>query len=98
VAGAAAELGVAPNTVSTLVGTLSAAGMVRRDPDPGDRRAARLNLTDTARRRLDRWRDEHVAVVAAAIRALDGADRRAVAAALPALNRLADRLRPEERS
>src|SRR5215813_5423219 len=50
VAQAAAELGLAANSVSTLVRHLSDAGMIRRAPDPGDRPVARLNLTRTAQR------------------------------------------------
>src|SRR5581483_3849085 len=48
VAAAARELGVAANTVSTLVGSLVATGMVRREADPADRRIARLHLTAAA--------------------------------------------------
>src|SRR5689334_7746326 len=42
---AAGTLHLAPNTVSTLVGHLVAQGLLERRPDPGDRRAARLELT-----------------------------------------------------
>src|SRR5581483_8164776 len=48
VAAAARGLGVAANTVSTLVGTLVSAHMVRREADPQDRRVARLYLTSSA--------------------------------------------------
>src|ERR1700744_1742707 len=44
VAQAAAELGVAPNTVSTLVRQLTEAGMLVRTPDDSARRIARLKL------------------------------------------------------
>jgi DNA-binding MarR family transcriptional regulator len=96
VAGAADELGVAANTVSTLVGSLVSAGLMCRTPDPEDRRVARLDLTDSARRRVERWRDARSAAIAEALAGLDAADRAAVAAAVPALTRLAARLRPEE--
>lgn len=95
VACAAAEIGVAANTVSTLVGSLVQTGMLRREPDPKDRRVARLRLTETARQRVERWRDERVAAVTGALVALDDAERRSIGDALPALSRLAERLRPE---
>jgi DNA-binding MarR family transcriptional regulator len=98
VAAAAGELGVAANTVSTLVGSLVSAGLVRRCPDPADRRVVRLQLTDTARRRVEQWRDARIAVVTDALSGIDAADRAAIRQAIPALNRLANQLRPEEDS
>ena len=93
VAGAAAELGVAANTVSTLVGSLVESGTLRREPHATDRRIARLYLTDNARRRVDRWRDERATVLSDTLAAMDDDDRSAIAGALPSLVRLADRLR-----
>src|SRR5690242_10328070 len=55
---AAGALHLAPNTVSTLVGELVTLGLLERRRDPGDRRAARLELTDAAHARLRRYRDE----------------------------------------
>jgi DNA-binding MarR family transcriptional regulator len=88
VADAAAALDVAPNTVSTLVGGLVAADLLAREPDPADRRAARLRLTRAARRRLRRWRDERTRLLAGALRELSAEDRAALEASLPALDRL----------
>lgn len=93
VAVAAAELGVAPNTVSTLVRQLSDTGLLIRDWDASDRRVGRLALTEAARRRLEDWRDHRVAFVADALSRLEAADRATIRAALPALDRLADHLR-----
>ena len=42
VAEAARSLGLAANTVSTLVGRLTVAGLIERTDDPADRRAAVL--------------------------------------------------------
>jgi DNA-binding MarR family transcriptional regulator len=92
VAAAAAELGVAANTVSTLVRQLRDAGLLKRDPDVRDRRIGRLALTEAARRRLDDWRDHRVAFVADALDRLEPAELGAVEAALPIFARLADRL------
>ena len=40
-------------TVTRMVDILSKEGLVRRSPDPGDRRAWRLYLTDASRPTLD---------------------------------------------
>jgi len=93
VAAAARELGVAANTVSTLVGSLVATGMVRREADPADRRIARLHLTAAASRQVERWRDERITVLANVLDDLPEADRDALEHAVPALTRLAGRLR-----
>jgi DNA-binding MarR family transcriptional regulator len=94
---AADALGLAPNTVSTLVRQLSDAGMLRRDPDPADRRVARLHLTATARRRIEGWRDRRHELAAQALDRLGPADREALCAAVPAVSRLVDALRELER-
>ncbi|MGF7233639.1 MAG: MarR family winged helix-turn-helix transcriptional regulator [Frankia sp.] len=94
IAASAAELGLAANTVSTLVGQLTEQGLVLRSPDPGDRRVARLTLTDTASRRVEAWRDRRSALIAAALDGLDADERAALAAALPALMRLGELIRP----
>jgi len=89
---AAGALRLAPNTVSTLVNRLVAAGLLERRRDRRDGRAARLHLTRAAVRRIAAWRDRRQALVAQAMATLGAADREAVAAALPALRRLADAL------
>jgi len=85
---AAQQLGVAANTVSTLVNRLVAAGLLERGQDPDDRRAARLGLTPLARRRVALWRDQREQALAAALAELDAEEREAVARALPALHRV----------
>jgi DNA-binding MarR family transcriptional regulator len=89
---AAGALRLASNTVSTLVNKLVAAGLLERRRDRRDGRAARLHLTRAAVRRIAAWRDRRQALVAQAMATLAAADREAVAAALPALRRLADAL------
>jgi DNA-binding MarR family transcriptional regulator len=96
VAEAAAELGLAANTVSTLVGQLTERGLLRRTPDEADRRVARLSLTDPARARVEAWRDRRTALVTRALDDLDTVERDALRSALPALAVLAERLHPEE--
>ncbi|GAY11591.1 MarR family winged helix-turn-helix transcriptional regulator [Pseudonocardia sp. N23] len=92
VAAAARGLHLAANTVSTLVNQLVGAGLLERTPDPGDRRAARLQLTAAARARLARWRAARGALVTAGIGELTSEEQAALAAALPALARLTDLL------
>lgn len=93
---AAEVLGLAANTVSTLVGQLCEAGLLRRSPSAADRRVVQLEVTPAARRRIEGWRDERAELVAAGLDRLDGADRRAIAGALPALSRLAAALAEHE--
>jgi DNA-binding MarR family transcriptional regulator len=92
VADAAAELRLAPNTVSTLVGQLTDVGVVVRSVDPDDRRTARLALSPDVHRQVEAWRDRRLANVAAAIDALGDDDRRTLAKAVPVLERLGEAL------
>jgi DNA-binding MarR family transcriptional regulator len=96
VAEAAAELGLVPNTVSTLVGQLTEQGLLRRAPDQRDRRVARLTLTDLARRQINAWRDRRAALITRVLDGLDPADLDALRAALPALTGIAERLRSDD--
>jgi DNA-binding MarR family transcriptional regulator len=93
VADAATELGLAPNSVSTLVGQLNDAGLIRRAPDPADRRVARLTLTRAARRYTEAWHDRRSAVAATAIGELTARDRALLESALPVLDKITDSVR-----
>jgi DNA-binding MarR family transcriptional regulator len=84
----AERLQLVPNTVSTIVGELVRAGLLRRDRDRSDRRAARLYLTEEAVDRLAAWVAAGDEVLSAALLSLDEADRRALDRAMPALRRL----------
>ena len=86
----AERLGTAANTVSTLVGELTAAGLLSRDRDPADRRTVRLGLTEAARERIAAYGQHRRELLAAALAGLDPADRERLLAAVPALSRLAD--------
>ena len=96
VAEAAEALALAPNTVSTLVGQLTEAGLLRREPDRDDRRVARLHVTEAARHRIEEWRDQRIELTASALGRLAPVDRDALAAAVPALTRLVDALQELE--
>ncbi|MFJ6214072.1 MarR family winged helix-turn-helix transcriptional regulator [Streptomyces sp. NPDC092296] len=88
----AARQRLAPNTVSGLVGKLLDAGFVDRQPDPGDRRTARIALTEAGHRQLADWQHAHERRMAAALASLSPADHDAVMRALPGLDRLAEAL------
>ncbi|HEY0813429.1 MAG TPA: MarR family transcriptional regulator [Pseudonocardia sp.] len=88
VAAAARRLHLAGNTVSTLVNQLVEAGLLHREVDPADRRAALLSLTEAAQARLARWRSARSELVADAVARLSEQDVAALEAALPALQNL----------
>ncbi|MBC9823397.1 MarR family transcriptional regulator [Terrabacter sp. MAHUQ-38] len=97
VAEAARVLGLAPNTVSTLVGQLLALGVLERERDDQDRRVARLDLTPSARSGLEQWRDRRAQATASALAGLTSAERSRLAAALPTIARIAaDLLEPTD--
>jgi DNA-binding MarR family transcriptional regulator len=96
VADAAAELGLAPNTVSTLVRQLTGSGVLERGRDAADGRVARLRLTPDTRRRVEQWRDRRTATTARALAGLPEDDRAALVRALPVLTALAGALQQEE--
>lgn len=90
---AAERLGLAGNTVSTLVNQLVDAGLLRRETSADDRRAALLYLTPAASDRLRDWEERRAALMRTQVGQLPAADRAALAAAMPALRRLAQGLR-----
>lgn len=71
VRGAAEELGLAPNTASTLVSRLTGDGLLVRTVDPRDRRVGRLRLTESAQRIADASRAARRAALGAALERLD---------------------------
>lgn len=96
VADAAEELRLAPNTVSTLVGQLTEAGVLHRLADPADRRVARLELEPETRRKVTAWRDRRVVALASAVGRLSPLDQKVLAEALPALGRLSEAFERQE--
>ncbi|AUG76528.1 MarR family transcriptional regulator [Kitasatospora sp. MMS16-BH015] len=88
----AARQRLAPNTVSGLVGKLLEAGFVDRQPDPGDRRTARIALTPAGHQQLRDWQGAHERRLADALESLTPTNREAVMNALPGLEQLAKAL------
>nr|WP_051945594.1 MarR family transcriptional regulator [Streptacidiphilus rugosus] len=92
---AAQELFLAGNSVSTLVNQLVTAGLLRRETDPDDGRAARLHARPEGAARLAAWDARRGALLADQLGRLDESDRQALTGAIPALRRLAEGLREE---
>lgn len=68
---AAAELGLAANTASTLVSRLAADDLLHRTVDSTDRRVGRLRLTDAAQDVADRSRLARRTALSGALETLD---------------------------
>jgi DNA-binding MarR family transcriptional regulator len=88
----ATRLHLAPNTVSGLVQTLVESALATRAPDPCDRRVAVVALTPAGRTKLTDWQQAHRQRFEVALGQLPAADQASIHAALPALDRLVDRL------
>jgi DNA-binding MarR family transcriptional regulator len=68
---AATELGLVPNTASTLVSKLAADGLLIRTVDSDDRRVGRLRLTQPAQRIADESRAARRAALSEVLDELD---------------------------
>ena len=88
----AQELGLAPNTVSTIVSRLVALGLLVRTTDPDDRRVGRLSLSPVAQARADAARRARRTVLAEALGALDPAQVEQIRAGVGALTALVAQL------
>ena len=80
--------GVAQPSMTALVGSLELAGLVRRDPDPSDRRAVLVTLTPDGLAYLTDRRRGGAERLATLIERLTPSEAAALAAAVPALRRL----------
>lgn len=85
----ARQLHMRPNTVTTIVNALSARRMVRRVTAEDDRRAVELTVTEAGREAMLAWQATNAAVLHLALSTLPARQRRALAAAVPALDALA---------
>jgi DNA-binding MarR family transcriptional regulator len=92
VAEAAAELRLAPNTVSTLVGKLAVQDLLSRERGATDARSVSLTVTARARQRIASWRDLRAELAQQAMTRMTADDLRALTDAMPALRRLAQQL------
>lgn len=92
VSAAAAELGLAANTASTLVTKLSADGLLARTPDPDDRRVGRLRLTAPAQRLADASRAARRTALAEVLDGLSPDDAQTLTAGLRVLADITEKL------
>ena len=93
---AAAEQ-IAPSTLTRLVTALEELGYVERCAVPGDARSSTLTITACGHEALERIRRETTVVLADSLRTLSADQLTALAAALPALERLSDADQPDRR-
>src|SRR5262245_14016255 len=78
---------VTSGTMTNRVDRLAARGMVRREPDPGDRRGVQVQLTDDGRARVDAALSALLTNERALLTGLGATDRRQLANLLRALVR-----------
>lgn len=93
VSAAAAELGLVPNTASTLVSRLVSDGMLTRATDPGDRRVCQLRLAAPAQQIVDASRAARRAMLTEVLEQLDDSQIRELAAGLEVLDQMTRMLR-----
>lgn len=91
----AQDLGLHASNVSATVRNLVSQGLVRREPDPRDRRAVRLQPTLGAAQGMARIEQSWAETFADSLATLPPGDRSALAAAAPALGALARALREQ---
>jgi DNA-binding MarR family transcriptional regulator len=85
----ARQLNMRANTVTTIVNALSARGMLDRVAADDDKRAVRLTVTEAGREAVLAWQTTNAAVLHLALSTLPASQRRALAAAVPAIDALA---------
>ncbi|HEX4830158.1 MAG TPA: MarR family transcriptional regulator [Trebonia sp.] len=86
----AAIEGVTQPSMTTLVASLERQGLVERRGDPGDRRVSLVSLTEAGREYMLRRRRAGTEAFATLVAQLPAAEAAALAAAIPALDRLRD--------
>ena len=83
---------VNPTMLSRITAQLCDAGLIHREADPGDRRAAFVKATKAGRKMRERIHKERTEALSAHVDALDEEERETLWAALPVLEALADEL------
>jgi DNA-binding MarR family transcriptional regulator len=81
---------VRPQSMAQTVGDLEADALVEREPDPGDRRRALVNLTAAGKARIEADRAAREGWLVKALEELPDADRQTVERSVEILARLAD--------
>jgi DNA-binding MarR family transcriptional regulator len=88
--------GLNPTMCSRIVGKLEAAELVRRVPGAQDRREVRVEITAAGNRLHQKLRVQRTRLLGERLTALPERQRRALLAAVPALELLADAMRPAD--
>jgi DNA-binding MarR family transcriptional regulator len=83
---------VNPTMLSRITAQLCEAGLIHREADPGDRRAAFVKATPAGRRMRERIHKERTAALGEHVEKLDEEQQKALWAALPVLEALAEQL------
>ena len=93
---AATELGLVPNTASTLVSKLASDGLLIRTVDTDDRRVGRLRLTYSAQRIADESRAARRAALSAVLDELDAGQIERLTRGLEILAEMTRRMHEKE--
>jgi len=91
----ACEEAMNPTMLSRVVRTLEGAGLLVREEDRTDRRAAKVELSAKGHQLVTRMRDEKADALGRALERLGEADRAVLVGALPVLEALAEALRED---
>ena len=94
---AAAELGLAPNTASTLVSKLASDGLITRAVDSDDRRVGRLRLTAAAQQIADASRAAGRAALSEVLDELDPDQLHALSRGLAVMAEMTSKLHERQR-
>ncbi len=86
--------GINPTMLSRIVAKLEDSGLLHRRPDPGDGRAALVEVTDAGHALHQRLRTERTRLLAERLATMPDHSSTDLLAALPALEALADALTP----
>lgn len=81
-----------PTLLSRAVAHLVSEGLIKRTPDPDDRRSAWLRTTQSGHEVADRIRHERTEAVQSAMDLLSHEDRELLRDALPALEHMVEQL------
>ncbi|MBO0820764.1 MAG: MarR family transcriptional regulator [Nocardiopsaceae bacterium] len=84
--------GVTQPAMTQLISRLESAGLVRREPDPGDGRVVRVTITEAGRSTMALRRAERTERLTVLLAQLSVEQRTTLAAAIPALDALAGAL------
>ena len=84
--------GINPSMLSRITAQLCDAGLMSREADASDRRAAHVAATAAGARLRERIHRERTHALAEHVERLDGAERELLWSALPVLERLAEQL------